>query len=69
MDAWINEMTEVTGMTHPRLSFSLSDLSTPVPDARFLWIAVAVIASCFVAGCRETWFNDSQDRKSNPRRK
>lgn len=69
MNAWINEMAEVTGIGRAGLDFSLSDMSMLVPDARILWIAAAAVAFCVVAGCQETWSNDRQDRKSDTHRK
>ena len=58
MNVWMNEM-----ITRGGLDLSLPKMSTLIPDAKFLWIAAAVIAFCIVAGCHEAWFNDNQDRK------
>ena len=69
MSDWINEMAQMTGIGRIGLDFSLSDVSLLVPDARILWIAVAALAFCIVAGCQEVRSNDQQDQESDAHRK
>ena len=61
MNAWIDAMTEVAGITRAAMGFSLLALHMLVPDTGWLLVTAAVTAFCLVAA----WTSQQQDRKSD----
>jgi len=57
MNAWINEIAELTGIGHAGIDFSLSDMNLLVPDTRLIWIVGAALVFILVASCEDRWLN------------
>ena len=65
MNAWIEEMARLTGLGRQTIDFSLSDLSSLIPDARALWVIGALVAFMAAAYCEEHWPRRHDDGRSS----
>lgn len=69
MDAWMNAITELTGMGRGGMGVSLSDLSVLVPDARWLLIVGTVAAFCLAAACQDACTDRRENKKPDSNRR